>query len=464
MSKKIEIIIRTTDEHEELSDQKIFSQDIIPAIEIEDLGIQHSEQLEIIKKIQSIYIGDQVNSHMPYANTKTCPKCGSPLSKNGIEKSDFHDALIDVKIGLQKFKCSNECCPWNYNPTIYKIFGTQISPELKKLQATLGSQISYRKAKDTLNRISSVKRAINNHVRIAKNTYQVGQDIMAYNAQYNTSNIDGQAYENRRENYKGNAYTYNNEMILVVDGGYVHDATNIGHNFEIMVSKIYRPENIAKVSKDRYQITKMNCSGSAKKDSQKEMISRTQEAAKAEGMNQRTKVTVLADGAKNCWNIANELFEMCAFMVMILDWFHIAKYFQNILNIANSAEQKILDEAKAYIWNGDYENGMRILNLLHDSVCKANIKKKILTLITYLGNNKDYLTNYAERHEKGLPYSSSVAESTVEQVINSRFKKKSKARWNRINSDMLLQVRLSLINCTFDDYWDKRYSAYIPAA
>ena len=151
-------------------------------------------------------------------------------------------------------------------------------------------------------------------------------------------------------------------------------------------------------------------------------------------------------------------------MIMILDWFHISKYFQNIQNTTNSEEQKILDKAKDYIWNGDYKKCRETLNVLHDSVCKANIKKKILTLITYFDNNQDYLTNYEERHEKGLPYSSSVAESTVEQVINSRFKKKSKARWNRINSDMLLQVRLSIVNGTFDNYWDKRYSAYIPAA
>jgi hypothetical protein len=43
--------------------------------------------------------------------------------------------------------------------------------------------MSFRKVKDTLNNISGKKRAINNHVRVAKNTYKVGQDIIAYNAQ-----------------------------------------------------------------------------------------------------------------------------------------------------------------------------------------------------------------------------------------------------------------------------------------
>src|SRR5207247_3564206 len=55
-------------------------------------------------------------------------------------------------------------------------------------------------------------------------------------------------------------------------------------------------------------------------------------AARKQGMSRDTKVTALADGAKNCWSVLSALTPECETLECILDWFHIAQKFQNVKN------------------------------------------------------------------------------------------------------------------------------------
>jgi hypothetical protein len=48
----------------------------------------------------------------------------------------------------------------------------------------------------------------------------------------------------------------------------------------------------------------------------------------------------------------------------------------------------------------------------------------------YLRSNSQYLVNYGARHRKGLPISSAIAESAVNQVVSVRMAKKQQMRWS----------------------------------
>lgn len=56
------------------------------------------------------------------------------------------------------------------------------------------------------------------------------------------------------------------------------------------------------------------------------------------------------------------------------------------------------------------------------------------------------LVNYARRHHKGLPVSSSIAESAVNQVVSLRMAKKRQMRWSDEGAHLLVQVRVQEIN------------------
>ena len=67
-------------------------------------------------------------------------------------------------------------------------------------------------------------------------------------------------------------------------------------------------------------------------------------------------------------------------------------------------------------------------------------------LIGYLESNDRYLVNYQRRHYNGLPISSSIAESAVNEVLSWRMAKKRQMRWSDEGAHLLAQVRVQAIN------------------
>ena len=57
--------------------------------------------------------------------------------------------------------------------------------------------------------------------------------------------------------------------------------------------------------------------------------------------------------------------------------------------------------------------------------------------------------NYGARYHKGLPISSSNAESAVNQVVSHRMAKKQQMRWTDEGAHCLVQVRVAVLNGEF---------------
>ena len=56
------------------------------------------------------------------------------------------------------------------------------------------------------------------------------------------------------------------------------------------------------------------------------------------------------------------------------------------------------------------------------------------------------MVNYAARYRKGLPISSGIAESAVNQVVSLRMAKKRQMRWSDAGAHALAQVRVAELN------------------
>jgi hypothetical protein len=67
-------------------------------------------------------------------------------------------------------------------------------------------------------------------------------------------------------------------------------------------------------------------------------------------------------------------------------------------------------------------------------------------LYFYIENNAGTLVNYGMRYYKGLPISSSIAESAVNQVVSHRMAKKQQMRWTDEGAHRLAQVRVADLN------------------
>jgi len=358
-----------------------------------------------------------------------------------LKQSNFQHVFSGHKVKLQKWICSNSSCKWQSTPSFYDKFKTNLSPELIKIHAELGSQNTYRKSKEML-ALMMGERRINNKSRIHRNTNIVGEHIETYIL--NTVADEKKLPEPAEI------------IILNVDGVHIHDDENRGHNFEAMVAKAYKPENLKHIGKNnRPVITKKHCAGSAKKDKQKTMKERVIEACKLEGMTEKTTIIALSDGAKNCWNIISAVMSLCCCVCCILDWFHIAKYITVVKAQLPEIHADMIEIAKTELWFGRANNAINTLDILKATLTSKNEISKIENFSKYIKDNKSNIVNYNDRQEKGLVFTSNVAESTVEHYASARFKKKQKMQWKRANAHGVLQIRASIISGDWNDFWGK---------
>ena len=97
---------------------------------------------------------------------------------------------------------------------------------------------------------------------------------------------------------------------------------------------------------------------------------------------------------------------------------HISMKFKNI---AIPEEHKALyDKVKWHLWHGKSESGLIRLEQLKCLIKDESIVRKLDKLSTYINNNKEGIINYGTRKRKGLSYTSNLAESTVNTLINDR--------------------------------------------
>ncbi|MBV9386135.1 MAG: UPF0236 family protein [Chroococcidiopsidaceae cyanobacterium CP_BM_ER_R8_30] len=162
-------------------------------------------------------------------------------------------------------------------------------------------------------------------------------------------------------------------------------------------------------------------------------------------------MTGLADGAVNCWSILLSLQPHCQSLECILDWFHIGKRFQNVIQALGEDFEKSLESAKWELWHGNAEIALAKLALIRENVKDSEKKAKLKGLSDYLKSNQDYLVNYEQRKQDGQTYTSQVAESHIESLINARHRRTGKMQWTQEGAHQVLQIRATMANNQWEE-------------
>jgi hypothetical protein len=108
--------------------------------------------------------------------------------------------------------------------------------------------------------------------------------------------------------------------------------------------------------------------------------------------------------------------------------------------------------AKWLVWHGKGANAIARIKALDASLLPrqgyeySTLWWNLHGITCYLRNNTATLVNYGARHRKGLPISSSIAESAVNQVVSLRMAKKRQMRWTDAGAHRLVQVRVAILN------------------
>lgn len=401
-------------------------------VDVFTCGFTHEQQISLIQLSQDALLKEQIS--LIDSEDNNCPNCsGKKLVKYGKRRSDYHDILTDHKLTIGRKRCPE--CHYEPGSTIKNILGDSMSGDLIRLQSELGATYTYRESERLFSTFSRAKRYINNHDRIKHTAEGVGSQIR-------------KLHQTEREIV---CREEAKELIVNVDGGHINTNEEGRRSFEAMTAVIYRPESLVSNKEGtRNRLISKHCAASALNDSQQQMIADTILAALKQGLSPHTKITALCDGAENCWKIAKSLEPLAASMVCILDWFHLSMKIQNIALPENLKSKLLL--IKWHLWRGKAGHAMTRLTTLIES-CPKIYKLRLEKLKTYIENNRDKIIDYRDRQKQRLVFTSNLAESTVESLINQRCKGQQHMRWSREGLDPLLQLRASISSNDWNKVW-----------
>jgi hypothetical protein len=147
-----------------------------------------------------------------------------------------------------------------------------------------------------------------------------------------------------------------------------------------------------------------------------------------------------------------------------LDWFHIGKKFQTVQNALGEAFAASLERAKWKLWHGKAQEALAKLALLRNNITDEAQKSKMTGLYNYIERNQAYIVNYDERATTHQTYTSQVAESHIDTLINARHKRTGKMQWSREGADNVLQIRATMASNEWASKWQSTVLSALGAA
>jgi hypothetical protein len=114
-----------------------------------------------------------------------------------------------------------------------------------------------------------------------------------------------------------------------------------------------------------------------------------------------------------------------------------------------------LEKAKWSLWHGKVDESLQKLTLIRDNITDEQKRSKFKGLQDYLAKNRDYLINYNERKKANKPFTSQVAESHIDSIINARHKRKQKMQWTREGAHKVLQIRGMIASKEWGNRWQE---------
>jgi hypothetical protein len=191
-----------------------------------DLGLTLDSGKHVLRQVQAAIVADQVRSFV--ANARPCPCCGQVRSIKDNRHRRIDTIYGQCRIDAPRFvACS--CGRSGVSSPIASLFPHRATPELRHLQAKLGSEFSYRQATELLREFLPEPASFN-HATIRNRVLEVGQQIEAETvAEISERPI---------------ATTPAEQMVVGIDGAYVAATRSKmqRRHFEVVLGRIEAPD------------------------------------------------------------------------------------------------------------------------------------------------------------------------------------------------------------------------------
>jgi hypothetical protein len=415
-----------------------------PSLTSETLGLQLDEARALLQASQEAMVRAQVEAYL--AKQAGCPHCGRVHRVKGRHEIVVRSLFGTLRLGSPRFRhCS---CQGSGSPSSDKSFSPLAAalpdrtlPERLYLESKCASLVSYGVTARLLEDVLPLDGQVNGN-GVRRHTHRVARrcerDLLA---EPDT--------EPRAEEWPTDNIPPPKPAITVgLDGGYIRsrDAPNRNEGwFEVIAGK------------STVQQGGSNCFAFVHRID-RHARARIGSVLKSQGLVYHQPVTFVTDGGDTVRSWPKRLHPRAEHMI---DWFHIAMRFTVLKQIvkgisipdANSDDpddhpERLLESAKWFLWHGNVHHSLQRIDTLselieHDervpeSAERRKLARTLNELYDYLESNRDLIPDYGDRRRHSEAISSSIAESTVNQVISRRFVKKQQMQWQPETAHLLL--------------------------
>ncbi|SOE54386.1 hypothetical protein SAMN05446635_0712 [Burkholderia sp. OK233] len=416
-----------------------------PDRSLAELGLTLAEGRSLLAKVQIELISKQVKQWL--SGQTHCQSCGAALRHKDSRSTVLRTVYGKVTVKsprLWSCACQGTAqTPQRVVHPLSKALPRRVTLELEYLQAKWAAHLPYRLATAMLKEVLPLDRGISSsgiRDRILDIGKQLDADFEGEIVQPPQSVADEQV----RESSHVAAVSVDSAWLRNCDSG-----RDPGRHVNIVAGRATFTDGPPKL----YAYVHREVTSAA---------ARLDQFLGRNGVRSDERVTVISDDAGE---FAKTVEGSQLARGRILDWFHIAMKFQAaqrsvfgskmIDSMERESVETEITHAKWLVWHGKGSKALKRIKALDSRLlAREGYEFKTLwwnlnTVSSYLRNNARTLVNYSARHRKGLPISSSIAESAVNQVVSYRMAKKRQMRWTDEGAHCMAQVRVAVLNGEF---------------
>lgn len=395
-------------------------------VEEELLRVRHRVFVEVFKGVLKEIEDEALKGE------QHCERCGLVLVRNGQEVKEIKTLLGTVKVRRVRLRCQR--CKMDWYPLDAALglgVGERMTLGVKERSLWAAVEVSYEKAHQFLKKFTGleVSRKEIHQVALAEGRWIERWQGARRRAVFEHAQ-DVEAAVKAPE-----------VLYIQVDGTGVNDRAS-GQWMECKVGASFSQRVM--VSKNRVWLMDKRSYASiegAEAFGEKFFVDCVKQ-----GVLEAKAVVFIGDGAGWIRRVKDTYFPEA---LGVLDIWHLERELKRAFG---KEKQAIVETLTGLALCG---KGSAILHRLVQEVAratKAEQRKKIMEVMTYVRNNLDWIANIP----KAKGYGSGPVEKTVDITVARRFKKRGMS-WYRGGANPLLKLRLLKLNGEWDTYWQERY-------
>jgi hypothetical protein len=428
---------------------------------VADLGLTLADGRALLPKVQSILVSQQIASWM--ASQVSCCRCGSVLAHKDSRSIVMRTVFGKVDVPSPRLWACN-CArkpgePRRSVSPLCKAVPQRVTSELQYLQAKWAAHLPYRQATDLLREVLPLDKAVSLG-STRRRILAVGNALDAEIERDIACAPKFGGGDGVRESISVGCVSVDSAWLRFSSSPESRKAARDLKELKSPWSKKLLQERHVNIVAGRATFADRAPRLYAYVHKQvPSAAARLDQFLCASGVRPDERVTVISDDAGEFGKVV-EGSQLAR--GRILDWFHIAMKFKaaensvfgsaTIESLEREGVMTEIDHAHWLVWHGKGGKAVARLKALDASLLtrqgyeSSTLWWNLRRLYCYIDNNAGTLVNYGARYRKGLPISSSIAESAVNQVVSHRMAKKQQMRWTDEGAHRLAQVRVADLN------------------